>query len=139
MVRKVVEPIFTILFLFVTIFNMVCFAVDSFDYDMEDLPKGEHLVSSMSPDTDKTLRLYWVEIKDIGTAIRGEIATFENNVIQTKNIYWETHVDNQVPFGWIDEDTVVINQHIIDINGEPYDSRTQIELPAASAKSRMQE
>lgn len=139
MARRIAEPVCAILIIVVTLFNMVFLAFDSFKHDMEDLPEGNFVASYMSPDTKNTLKIYEVNIKDVGTGLRGELNYLnESGQIETRNIYWETKIDRNVPIGWINKSTLAINEHIIDINGEPFDSRSQIELPEASAKNRNQ-
>lgn len=135
---KLAEPIFVFALVAVMLFNMIGLAVDSFGYSIEDLPEGKFMFSAMSPDSKNTLRIYKVEIQNVGSAIRGEVVSFEENGDMTsKNIYWETGVDTAMA-GWLDEDTVTINDHEVNLTGDPYDSRSQIELPEASAKKRMQ-
>lgn len=135
--KRLLEPILTIVFVFVTVFNMIGVAIDTFGNNMEKLPEGTPLFSVMSPDGLKTLRIYRIQIKNIGTAIRGEtITTDKNNQLVKTNIYWETNASAAIA-SWKNEDTVEINNNEVKIDGAPYDSRTQIELPEASAKNRL--
>ena len=118
------------------LFNAIGMAVDAFGYDMDDLPQGKFLYSVMSPDGKNTFSLYLVEIEDVNTAIRGEIASInDEDKIEKENIYWQVGEKTAIA-GWKDENTITINDREIKLTGEPYDSRTQIELPEHSAKNR---
>lgn len=137
MKRKWVVPVFTFVFIFVMLFNMVGLAINSFWYDINDLPKGQHLRDIPCPDNKSVLSIYEVNVPDIGYGIRGEIANLDKNGNrQTRNIYWETGT-RKYNVTFLDADTIIINDHEVHINGEPYDSRRQIELPEASAKNRL--
>lgn len=133
---KYVEPILVFLLIFVMLFNAIGMAVDAFGYDMEELPKGKRLYYELLPNDTKSFSLYLVEIDGVNTAIRGEVSYFnESGNMETRNIYWQVGVKTAIA-GWKDENTITINDQDIKINGEPYDSRTQIELPEYSAKNR---
>ncbi len=130
---RIFESIFLIALLFVTLYNMVTFAIDSFSYNLDELPPGRHTDTLPSPDGDKILDLYLIEIEDVGTGIKGVVT--DNATGDQKVICWKT--DSRVQsVEWLNPQTVVINEQEINITGEPYDSRSQIELPEASAKSR---
>lgn len=100
---------------------------DRFFYNMEDLPKGQYLYSSMSPDSTRSAEVYRIETPE-GRAIRVELRTFdfsneENIVSQEKNIYWE--VDKSVvTIGWEDSDIILIDNRMLNLSeGQTYDSR----------------
>ena len=132
---RISEFIFVMVFLFVMVFNMVGLAVNAFANDINDLPSGNFLYSTMSPDGNSTLKIYRVSINNIGTAIRGEVITKnENGETLTKNIYWQTDEKNAIA-SWEDSEYVTINDKRININGNPYDSRKEIELPEATPKN----
>ena len=89
----------------------------------------------MSPDGNSTLKIYRVSINNIGTAIRGEVITKnENDETITKNVYWQTHEKSAIA-SWEDGNNLTINDKRININGKPYDSRKEIELPEATPKN----
>lgn len=133
---KYAEPIFVFSIIIVMLFNAVGLAVDAFSYDMEELPEGKRLYYELLPNDTKSFSLYLVELDGVNTAIRGEVSYFdENDEMVTRNIYWQVGEKTAIA-GWKDENTVTINNKDIKINGEPYDSRTQIELPEYSAKNR---
>ncbi len=133
---KYAEPISVFLIIFVMLFNAIGMAVDAFGYDMDDLPQGKFLYSVMSPDGKNTFSLYLVEIEDVNTAIRGEIASInDEDKIEKENIYWQVGAKTAIA-GWKDENTITVNDQELKLDGEPYDSRTQIILPEHSAKNR---
>ena len=133
---KFAEPVFVFLLLIVMFFNAIGLAVDAFGYNMEDLPKGKFLYSVMSPDGKNTFSLYLVEMENVNTAIRGEVVTInESDNMEKSNIYWQVGEKTAIA-GWKDETTITVNDKEIKLGGEPYDSRTQIELPEHSAKNR---
>ena len=133
---KYAEPIFVFLLLIVMLFNAIGLAVDAFGYNMEDLPRGEFLYSVMSPDGKNTFSLYLVEMENVNTAIRGEVVTInDNNQMEKRNIYWQVGEKTAIA-GWKDENTITVNDQELKLDGEPYDSRTQIILPEHSAKNR---
>lgn len=133
---KYAEPVFAFLLLIVMLFNATFLAVDAFGYNMEKLPEGKFLYSVMSPDGKNTLSLYLVSMKNVNTAIRGEIVSIgEEENIEKRNVYWQVGSKTAIA-GWKDENTVTINDQELKIT-ESYDSRTQIELPEYSAKNRV--
>ncbi len=135
---KLFEPILVFLLIFVMFFNMIGLAVDSFSFDMDKLPNGKYLYNVAAPDGISVLCVYLVDIKGIGSAVRCELNTLdEGGNRQVKNIYWETGV-RTCNVSFINATTALINDHEVNINGTPYDSRTQIILPEASAKNRLQ-
>ncbi len=135
MKHRIAEFIFVMVFLCVTLFNMIGMAVSAFVHDMSDLPNGNFLYSVMSPSGNSTLKMYRVEVKNIGKGIRGELITTdkEGNSV-AKNIYWETNAKNAIA-AWVDEQEVSINGHSFNAMREVYDSRSEVELPEYSAKN----
>lgn len=135
MKHRIAEFIFVMLFLFVTVFNMIGLAVSAFGHDMSDLPQGTFLYSVMSPSGESTLKIYRVEVTGIGKGIRGELITPDKTgQTVTRNVYWETHVQNAIA-AWIDEKEISVNGHQFDVTNEVYDSRHEVELPEYSAKN----
>ena len=133
---KYAEPIFVFLLIIVMLFNAVYMSLDAFWYNMEELPTGKFLYSVMSPDGKNTFSLYLVNMEKVNTAIRGEVISIEDNEkMKKRNIYWQVGEKTAIA-GWKDENTITINDREIKFTGEPYDCRTQIELPEHSAKNR---
>lgn len=135
MKHRIAEFVFVMLFLFVTLFNMIGLAVSAFDHDISDLPQGTFLYSVMSPNGTSTLKIYRVTVTGIGNGIRGElITTDEAGQTVTQNVYWETHVQNAIA-AFISDKEINVNGHEFDVTKEVYDSRREVELPEYSAKN----
>lgn len=94
----------------------------TFFVSMESLPKGEFLVEESSPDGKFTLKAY---VTNGGAttsyAVRGELVFNEKNG-KTKNIYWNYREEDAEIF-WVDNDTVIINNHTLNVPKEKYDFR----------------
>jgi hypothetical protein len=124
------------LVLIVTVVNMFGLAYDGLSNSMADLPKGELVASIPSTDKKHTLNLYKASLTGVGHAVRGEIVDAKNQ--EVKNIYWQLDTKIAEAF-WVNKSAVNINGNVVNINGEPYDSRKVIELPDASLKNLMQQ
>lgn len=107
--------------------NMFFFVKDQFFYTIEDLPDGQYLYSSMSPDSTRSAEVYRIDTPE-GCAIRVEVRTFdfnnqENVVSNEKNVYWEVG-KSVVTVGWEDNNIINIDSRTLNIlDGETYDSR----------------
>lgn len=107
--------------------NIFFYVKDRFFYTMEDLPEGQFLYSSMSPDNTRSAEVYRIDTPK-GTAVRVELRTFNfsdkiNVVSQEKNVYWEIN-KSVVTVGWEDNNIVNIDSKSLDVStGETYDSR----------------
>ena len=126
-----------VLAVIVTLFNIVGFIKDSAFYNTKTLPYGEFLYASMSPDGNKTVRIFKVE-NSIGKAIRGELVILnDDGTDQIRNIYWCVGEDNAMT-GWQTGDIVTINNINIDTTDEDYafDSRRELEHNIAVLKKR---
>lgn len=135
MKNKILNLVIIILALVVTLSNLTGNILHSLIYNIEDLPEGEFMFSSMSQDTSKTLKIYKVNVPSYGMGIRGELTIIENGEETTKNIYWQTYIDNAT-VSWIDNVTLQINGEIINTNGDVFDCRTKIQIPEATAKNK---
>lgn len=95
----------------------------TFFVSMESLPKGEFLVEESSPDGKFTLKAY---VTNGGAttsyAVRGELVFNEKNG-KTKNIYWN-YREEDAEISWVDNDTVIINNHTLNVPKEKYDFRS---------------
>lgn len=89
---------------------------------MNRLPKGVFLTEESSPDGKYTLGAY---ISDRGAttnyAIRGELV-FNDEKRKKKNIYWN-YREESTDISWVDNDTVVINGHVLDVPRDKFDFR----------------
>lgn len=93
--------------------------------DMGRLPSGGYLSEATSADGKYTLRTY---VTNGGAttsfSVRGELV-FNDRNNKTKNIYWNNR-ENTAIISWVDDDTVIINGHKIDVPNGKYDFRNQI-------------
>ncbi len=133
---RALEGIFVLVVLLVTVFNMVAFAIGSFSYDVDTLPKGKFKTAIASPSGEKILRLYLVDIEDVGSGVRGTVTDKKSGT--EKTVCWKTGTKN-CNAKWINENILIIDGSEINLLGDPYDSRKQIELPEGSAKNRAYE
>ena len=93
-------------------------------YDMNRLPTGEYLIEKTSPDGAYTLKAYRVNGEAMTSyAVRGELV-FNNHNRKTKNIYWN-YYDVNADIEWVENDTVVINGHFLNVPNEKFDFRNQ--------------
>lgn len=94
-------------------------------FDMTRLPKGELISQLKSPNGTYTVKAY---ISDGGAttsyAIRGEL-NFNNSRRKPKNIYWN-YRQEKAKIEWIDDDTVIINGHELDVLNEKFDFRRKL-------------
>lgn len=90
---------------------------------MNRLPTGDFLTEESSPDGKYTLKAY---ISDGGAttsyAIRGELVLNDRN--KKKNIYWN-YREETVDISWINNSTVVINGHELEVSKDKYDFRRE--------------
>lgn len=93
-------------------------------FDMSRLPTGEYFTEETSPDGTYTVKAY---VTNGGAttsyAVRGELIFNESNK-KTKNIYWNER-ENKAHITWIDNDTVEINGHSLDVLHDQFDFRHQ--------------
>ena len=93
-------------------------------FDMNRLPKGDYLNEKLSPDGHYTLKAYLTNGgATTSYAVRAELIFNEGNK-KAKNIYWNAREDT-ANIIWIDNDTVEINGHSLDVPNDKYDFRHQ--------------
>lgn len=111
-----------VIVIFVIIVLILSFGIYRFFFDMSNLPEGKLISEVQSPDGKYTVKAY---ISDGGAttayAVRGELIfnTINKNPI---NIYWNYRED-QAKIEWIDNNTVVINGHKLNVPHERFDFR----------------
>lgn len=92
---------------------------------MNNLPKGKLISEGKSPDGTYTVKAY---LSDGGAtvdySILGELNYNKINK-KPKNIYWNYHEEEAV-IKWINNDTVVINGHKLNVLNEVFDWRRNI-------------
>ncbi len=124
MSKKRALVLFYVVALLITVCNLGFFIKDQMFFDMNNLPKGEFVHSSLSPDTNRTAMTYRVDTPK-GSAIRVEIVEVNENIekILTKNIYWDVN-KKIVTVGWVDNNIITIDGKPLDISiGDTYDCR----------------
>lgn len=116
------------LVLIVSVVNLGFILKDTFFDNIETLPEGEFLYSSLSPDGENTVSVYKVKMPG-GFAIRGAAVSLDSNgKKQERNIFWQLGSDSAI-VGWISNNTVSINDHIVNVSsGMVYDSRNDHNL-----------
>ncbi|RCX08890.1 hypothetical protein DFR58_1401 [Anaerobacterium chartisolvens] len=91
-------------------------------FDMNNLPEGRLISEVHSPNGEYTIKAY-ISDGDATTsyAVRGELI-FNTIKKNPKNIYWNYREDN-AKIEWIDNDTVIINGHKLNVPNERFDFR----------------
>lgn len=93
-------------------------------FSMSRLPKGELITEVKSPNGTYTVKAYQTNGgATVSYAIRGEL-NFNTVNKKTKNIYWNYRED-KATIEWIDDGTVIINGHELDVPREKFDFRRQ--------------
>ncbi len=91
-------------------------------FDMTSLPKGELISQAESPKGTYTIKAYLTNGgATTSYAIRGEL-NFNKSKKKPKNIYWGYRLED-AHIKWIDDDTVSINGHELQVPGDKYDFR----------------
>ena len=107
----------------VSLVNIAFTVKDSYFDNIEYLPEGEFLYSSLSPDGETTVSIYKVSGMK-RSAIRGAVVSVnEQGEREERNIFWQVGTDNALS-GWVDSTTISINDKEVDVlSGGWYDSR----------------
>ena len=93
----------------VVLINLFFFVKDEFFYNIDNLPQGKFVYSSLSPSGDKTALLYCVDTPK-GNAVRVELVEFNEDmsVKNENNIFWETG-KSSVTIYWENNNLIVID------------------------------
>ncbi len=118
--KKIVKILLIISFLFI---GFVGYGIYWAFFDMNGLPTGEYLTEETSPDGTYTLKAYVSSPSLSADAVRGELVFNERNG-KTKNIYWN-YRESTAKIEWLDNKTVVINGHTLEVPNEKFDFRNQ--------------
>ena len=116
--KKIVKISLIISFLFI---GFVGYGVYWAFFDMTRLPTGEYLTEETSPDGTYTIKAYVSSPSLSADAVRGELVFNERNG-KTKNIYWN-YRESTAKIEWLDNQTVVINGHTLQVPNDKYDWR----------------
>ncbi|MEG6616967.1 DUF5412 domain-containing protein [Peptococcaceae bacterium 1198_IL3148] len=93
-------------------------------YDMDRLPKGELITEADSPNGTYTLKAYLCNGGAATSyAVLGEL-NYNAEEKEPKNIYWN-YKESTAKIVWLDNDTVIINGHELDVLNERYDFRRE--------------
>lgn len=104
-------------FMLLLLLSLTVFAACSTKTDMEDLPSGELLTTSNSPDGTYCFNAYLCS-DDGELYVRGEVVTVETN--ESRNIYWDKYSDT-VDVRWTNDSLIVINNISLDVVNDTYD------------------
>lgn len=118
--KKVVKISLIISFLFI---GLIGYGVYWAFFDMNRLPTGKYLTEETSPDGTYTLKAYVSSPSLSADAVRGELVFNERNG-KTKNIYWN-YRESTAKIEWLDNKTVVINGHTLEVPNGKFDFRKQ--------------
>ena len=118
--KKVVKISLITSFLFI---GFIGYGVYWAFFDMNRLPTGKYLTEETSPDGTYTLKAYVSSPSLSADAVRGELVFNERNG-KIKNIYWN-YRESTAKIEWLDNKTVVINGHTLEVLNEKFDFRKQ--------------
>ncbi|WP_420488240.1 DUF5412 domain-containing protein [Gottfriedia acidiceleris] len=90
-------------------------------FDMNRLPKGDYLTEEKSPNGNYTIKAFVTNGgATTGYAVRGELVY--NKEKKSNTVYWN-YRESAADIEWIDNDTVVINGHTLNIPDDKFDFR----------------
>ena len=112
-----------VVIIFLIIIVLLSYGVYWAFFDMGRLPKGTFLTEVVSPNGDYTIKAYVSETSLSAPAMRGEL-NYNNIKKKPKNIYWDYRQDT-AKIEWIDNTTVIINGHKLDVLKEKFDFRNE--------------
>ncbi|MGO4107853.1 DUF5412 domain-containing protein [Paenibacillus sp. YAF4_2] len=108
----------------VLIIGVIGYGVNLAFFQKDRLPTGKFITQSGSPDGRYTIKAY---VTNGGAttdfAVRAELITNTSSK-RAKNIYWNYHEQN-ANIKWIDDDTVEINRHVLNLPHDKFDFRNQ--------------
>ncbi len=98
--------------------------INHFFYSMSNLPDGEFLTESRSPNGEYTVKAYVsMSGATVADAVRGEVV-YHQKKDKKKNIYWN-YRESTAEIDWIDEHTISINGVKLDVRKDVYDFRKE--------------
>lgn len=104
----------------ILIILIIAYGVYYFFYDISNLPIGEFRGEFISPDGKFSIKQYISSPALSSSSIRCEIVDNVNNT--KRNIYWGYRESN-AKITWIDNTTVCINGHLLNVFYDAYDWR----------------
>lgn len=113
---------YKILLLIAVCFLCFVFIIYRFFYCLQCLPEGDLINQFESPDKKHTINIYKVGGgATVAFSIRGELEYNEKDR-KNKTIYWE-YKNYNAELEWLDNETVKINNHELNIFNDTYDFR----------------
>lgn len=88
---------------------------------MARLPKDKLISEVLSPDGSYSIKAYVSEAALTAPSVLGEL-NYKTKNKKPKNIYWN-YRENSANIKWVDKDTVIINDHKLDIFHDTFDWR----------------
>lgn len=92
-------------------------------FDMGRLPKDKFITEVQSQDGKYSIKAYVSESSLSAPALLGEL-NYKAEKKKPKNIYWN-YKENKANIKWIDDVTVVINGHKLNILNDTFDWRNE--------------
>lgn len=92
-------------------------------FDMSRLPKDKFICEVLSPNAKYSIKAYVSESSLSAPAILGEL-NYKVEKKKPKNIYWNYREDT-ANINWIDDVTVIINGHELNVLHDNYDWRNK--------------
>ena len=91
-------------------------------FSMSRLPKGDLIMETTSPNGTYTVKTYLCNGgATVDFAVRGELIINSKNK-KPRNIYWDYKI-SESNVSWEDDDTVIVNEHKIELPRGEYDWR----------------
>ena len=119
-IKNIIKNTFVI---FIIIFVLVMF-IDYNFFSMNNLPKGNLLKSTKSPNGNYIINFYIVDPihSTVSSSIRAEIV-YDGIIFKKKDdIYW-SYRESEVSFQWLNNNEIEINGHTIELPDGEYDFR----------------
>lgn len=105
--------------LIVVVANGIYIIKTNYFINIESVPDGEYQYNDFSPKKTTELKVYYVDLA-VGESIR--VTATNNNV--TKNIFWQTGIED-VKIKWKNDSEVIINNISLDLSkDETFDCRS---------------
>ncbi|MED2917608.1 DUF5412 domain-containing protein [Bacillus thuringiensis] len=121
-IKKTKQKVLIILF---CIAGLFVYGVYWAFFSMDRLPTGEKIAEKQSPDGTYTFKAYLTNGgATTSFTVRGELVFNHREYFKTKNVYWNYREDT-AKIVWKDNDTVIINGHMLNIPEDTYDFRNE--------------
>ena len=127
------KKIIIIIFIIATIICILVKSYYDFFISMENLPEGEFLCSSESPDGTYEIKIYRCNGgATVDYSIRGEL--IEKDKFKSKNIYW-SYRESDAKVEWVNDYTVIINGKMLNVQYDKYDFRREDDKEVISSSN----